>query len=77
MGLTVEGALRATVPGSALHVAAAAKLWQIAHCIDRPASTIDSATKLAQLAVRARYGDVGALFPKIISTYLESDMAHW
>jgi hypothetical protein len=71
MGVTVERAMRETLPGSALHVAAAAKLWHIAHCMNRQASTVESASKLVQLAVRARYGDVGALFPKILDSYVK------
>ena len=79
MALTVEGALRETTPGSVMHVAAAAKLWDVAHAREGAASgtAAAAAAQLAALAVRARYGDVGELLPKILNAYLESDVAPW
>lgn len=73
MALTAEGALRETVPGSVMHVAAAAKLWHVAHAHEGASGAATSAAaRLAELAARARYGDVGELLPKILNAYVDS-----
>jgi hypothetical protein len=77
MGLTVEAALRETVPGSVLHVSSAAKLVDIAQSQNLAGAPHLAAEKLCRLALESRYGDVGPLFPKFVQAYLESDLVQW
>lgn len=77
MALTVEKALRETVPGSVLHVSAAVKLLDVAQGHDDGGPESAAAAQLCRLAVERRYGDVGALFPRVVQAYLETGSAGW
>jgi hypothetical protein len=89
MCLTIEAAVRHTVPGSVLHATAATKLLELA--ADRssddgggaPGSAAGgdvehaAAARLARLALCARYGELGSLFRPAVAAYLESDATRW
>ena len=77
MALTVEKALRETIPGSVLHVSSAVKLLDVAQDHSDSGPETEAAAQLCQLAVLRRYGDVGPLFPRVVQAYLESDAAQW
>lgn len=76
--LSVETALRETMPGSVLHVAASVKTLEIAKLDEDGGIQHAAAARLCRLAMLSRYGEVDdALFERLVEAYTDMVVSLW